>query len=262
MTALHVAFVCAVEDVFGPGVALWDRSIAVGGGMAESKRGGRPPKVTRQEIVDAALRVGLDRATVRVIADELNVTSMTIYNHFGKIEDIIDFCIMSIISDIIDDLQHSDTFEDTLERIAIRYYNLLCENRAVIFRVIDGNIFPEGTTACVDTLISYGTLRGLTPGEALFALRSVVHAAAGCAITRMSVRETTAAPWIDPASAERLDAGAAMELNNLKLALTDQALNVLDPLSGLKVAMQGLRAMFGDRMIAPASGSGAASARQ
>lgn len=221
--------------------------------MSESKRGGRPPKITRQEIVDAALRIGLDHATVRALAEELSVTSMTIYNHFGKIEEIIDFCIMAIIKNIIDDLDDSDTFEHTLGEISKKYYDLLCENRTVIFRVIDGDIFPDSTTVCVDTLISYGISRGLTAGEALFALRSVIHAAAGCAITRMSVPETSAAAWIDPVSAEKLDTGEAAELGNLKMALMDQTLDVLDPLAGVKAALQGLRAMFGDRMIAAAA---------
>lgn len=258
----HVAFVCCVKDVFGPGVVLRDRSMAVGGCMAEAKRGGRPPKITRQEIVDAALKIGLDRATVRAIAEELNVTSMTIYNHFGKIEEIIDFCIMSIIRDVMDVLTDDDTFEDTLEKIGVRYYDILCENRAVIFRVIDGNIFPEDTAAWVDRLVAYGIRRGLTAGEALFALRSVVHAAAGCAVTRLSIPATAAAAWIDPAAAMKLDSGKAPELNNLKLALMDQTLNVLDPMSGIKVVLHGLRAMFGDRMTAPASASRAASGRQ
>ena len=221
--------------------------------MKDAKKGGRPPKINRQDIVDAALKVGLDNATVRSIADELNVTPMTIYNHFGKIDDIIDYSIMSIIDRIIEELTDSDTFEHTLEQLAIRYFNLLRGNHVVILRVIGGNIFPAGTTACVDTLISYGTKRGLTPGEALYALRSVVHAAAGCAVTSMSLRETTA-PWIDPESAGRLAAGEPAELGNLYQALKDKTLPVLDPLSGVHVMLKGLRAMFGDRMVAPAAG--------
>lgn len=230
--------------------------------MTETKKGGRPPKVTREEIVEAALRVGLDRATVRCIAEELNVTSMTIYNHFGKIDEIIDYCIMSIIKDIIDNMIDSDTFDETLEKIAIRYFDLLCGNHAVLFRVIEGNIFPAGTTACVNTLISYGTSRGLSPAEALFALRSVIHAAAGCAVTSMSLRDGTAAPWIDPDSAERLGSAEAPELDNLKLALMDRQLNVLDPLAGIRVALLGLQAMFGDRMTSAVSGSAALSNRR
>ncbi|RYG29601.1 MAG: TetR/AcrR family transcriptional regulator [Burkholderiales bacterium] len=221
--------------------------------MVEAKKGGRPPKVTREEIVDAALKVGLDRATVRCIAEELNVTSMTIYNHFGKIDEIIDYCIMSIINDIIHNMIDSDTFEETLEKIAIKYFDLLCGNHTVLFRVIDGNVFPAGTTACVNTLISYGTSRGLTPAEALFALRSVIHAAVGCAVTNMSLRGDTAAPWIDKESAERLGSVEAPELDNLKLALMDRTLNVLDPLAGVNVALHGLRAMFGDRMKSAAA---------
>ncbi len=220
--------------------------------MSEGKRGGRPPKINRQEIVDAALRIGLDRATVRAIAEDLNVTSMTIYNHFGKIEEIIDFCIMSIIKDVMDELTDIDTFGDTIKKIGERYYEILCENRAVIFRVINGNIFPEDTAAWVDRLIGYGTRRGLTAAEALFALRSVVHAAAGCAVTRMSIPATAAAAWIDPASVNKVNGDDPPELHNLRLAIEDPALDVLDPLSGMKMVMGGLRAMFGDRMSAPA----------
>ncbi len=53
-------------------------------GVAEHRRSiGRPRSIDREKIVAAAHRLGLEKLTMRAIADELGVTTQALYNHIG-----------------------------------------------------------------------------------------------------------------------------------------------------------------------------------
>lgn len=55
---------------------------------------GRPPKVSRGQVVDAAIRLadagGLDAASMRSVARELGVGAMTLYTHVGSQRELVD----------------------------------------------------------------------------------------------------------------------------------------------------------------------------
>ena len=225
--------------------------------MQNVKRGGRPPKVTREEIAYAALKVGLDRATVRNIAEELGVTSMTIYRYFNRIEDIVDVSIKIMMDNVTDALDDLDTFEETLGDAAKKYFQIICENYIIIFRLVQGNIFPRATALCMDTLISYGVQRGLTASEAFFSLRCVMQAAAGCAVTNIG-RSGAIFTGSNQTLIEAWNPGVTTGLIHLNSALTARPMETVDPLEGVTVTLLGLRTMFGERMTKPASGLGAA----
>ena len=67
-------------------LALWDPP-------APATRG-RPPKVTRDQVVDAAIRLadadGLDAASMRSVARALEVGAMTLYTHVGSQRELLD----------------------------------------------------------------------------------------------------------------------------------------------------------------------------
>src|SRR5215469_9115022 len=50
---------------------------------------GRPPKVTTAQIADAALAIGLDRATVRNVADHLGMSVPGLYHHVRSREELL-----------------------------------------------------------------------------------------------------------------------------------------------------------------------------
>ncbi|MEX1007395.1 MAG: TetR/AcrR family transcriptional regulator C-terminal domain-containing protein [Acidimicrobiia bacterium] len=57
-------------------------------------RRGRPPTVSREDVIDASLRlierVGVKRFTMRKLADELNTAKMTPYYHIGDKENLLE----------------------------------------------------------------------------------------------------------------------------------------------------------------------------
>jgi len=53
-------------------------------------RRGRPPKVTRDQIVDTAVRLGLDSFTMVGLAEELGVSPATLYSHVAGRREVIE----------------------------------------------------------------------------------------------------------------------------------------------------------------------------
>ena len=56
---------------------------------AQPTRRGRPPKVGRDQIVDAAVRLGLDSFTMQGLADDLGVSPATLYSHVQGRDEVI-----------------------------------------------------------------------------------------------------------------------------------------------------------------------------
>jgi AcrR family transcriptional regulator len=70
---------------------------------AERARVGRPAKVTRDAIAKAALAVlddaGLEALTMRRLADDLGVGTMTLYGHVASKDELLDLAIDAAVSD-------------------------------------------------------------------------------------------------------------------------------------------------------------------
>ena len=57
--------------------------------VAAPARRGRPPKVGRDQIVDAAARAGLDSFTMQGLAEDLGVSPATLYSHVAGRDEVI-----------------------------------------------------------------------------------------------------------------------------------------------------------------------------
>lgn len=55
-----------------------------------SSRRGRPPKVSRDQIVDAAVRLGLDSVSMTGLAEEIGVSPATLYSHVAGRREVIE----------------------------------------------------------------------------------------------------------------------------------------------------------------------------
>lgn len=69
-------------------------------------RRGRPPKIGRDQIVDAAFRLGLDSFTMQGLADDLGVSPATLYSHVagrnevvGLVESRLEHAILDFTTD-------------------------------------------------------------------------------------------------------------------------------------------------------------------
>jgi AcrR family transcriptional regulator len=70
--------------------------------MIETKktdRGGRPPKLTNQQILDAAVAIGLPNLTFRGVAKALGVSVPALYHYFKDRDELAEFVANTIIVD-------------------------------------------------------------------------------------------------------------------------------------------------------------------
>jgi AcrR family transcriptional regulator len=70
-------------------------------GTRQGTRQGRPPKITRQDVVDAAVALaderGLAAVTIRAVAARLVVAPMTLYGHVASSDELVDLVVGATI---------------------------------------------------------------------------------------------------------------------------------------------------------------------
>lgn len=64
------------------------------------RRRGRPPKMSRAEIIDAALAVGFRDLTVVAVADHLNVRHTSLYTHISGYDDLCAAALQQVFDDV------------------------------------------------------------------------------------------------------------------------------------------------------------------
>src|SRR5690349_3592537 len=63
-------------------------------------RQGRPPKISRQDVVDAAVALAdaLDAVSIRAVAARLGVVPMTLYGHVANADELVDLVVGETIA--------------------------------------------------------------------------------------------------------------------------------------------------------------------
>lgn len=62
------------------------------------RRVGRPPQITREQVVEAAVRVGIDQLSMVGVAEALGVNHSTLYNHVAGREEMVVLAVDSIFA--------------------------------------------------------------------------------------------------------------------------------------------------------------------
>jgi AcrR family transcriptional regulator len=77
---------------------------AESGSSEVRRRRGRPATITRADLVAAALRlaqrVGLDRFTIKQLADELGVAPMTLYHHVSSRSELVQLVVEELLDSV------------------------------------------------------------------------------------------------------------------------------------------------------------------
>jgi len=72
------------------------------GSTRSAARQGRPPKIRRQDVVDAAVALagegGLAAVTIRAVAARLGVAPMTLYGHVANADELVDLVVGATIA--------------------------------------------------------------------------------------------------------------------------------------------------------------------
>lgn len=214
-----------------------------------ARKRGRPPKISRGDIANAALEIGLDQATIRNVAEKLGVSVMGVYHHVGNADELRDLAIARELDKLLGPVGKYATFEDALWDCARRFHDLLTSYPEMILRMLGGRIKPDGTALYFESLLSCGARHGLSEAETFHAARCVLLSAAGAAVTNASAVQSGSAPFLGV-----LEEGTAMleerQTPHVRALLETRVQGGEDPLECVRMTIKGLRETIGERMIA------------
>lgn len=87
-------------------------------------RGGRRPKLTREAIVETAIKIAdaerLDAVSIRRIASELGVRAMSLYTHIDAKEDLLDLMYDEVAQEVLIKGELPDDWREAMLQIARR----------------------------------------------------------------------------------------------------------------------------------------------
>lgn len=104
------------------------------------RRLGRPPRVTAAQIADAALAIGLDRATVRNVAERLGMSVPGLYHHVRTREELLAMAAAHSLGTLALPENEGQSLEDWLTSYARFVYDALLAQPELIGQILAGTV--------------------------------------------------------------------------------------------------------------------------
>jgi AcrR family transcriptional regulator len=153
-------------------------------------RTGRPPRTSRAQILAAARRIidrdGWERLTLRRLAAEVGVGTMTLYHHVRDREDLL----VQLINDMADQTPFPDLPRQPRDRIVVAataiHDGLAAQPWATEIIATDGYLDRLGESALrmVETIVSAAIEHGCTPEQAVDVFRGIWYYTVGELLVR------------------------------------------------------------------------------
>jgi AcrR family transcriptional regulator len=191
---------------------------------SERPRVGRPARINRRMIAEAAHELGLEGLTLKAVADRLDVSIAALYHHVSGKDDLMRLAA-----------EHSATQvplpEDRDQHWAVWLYEWAVYNRDVFLaqpglleQFLEGAISNDLIAERVDTILGVLVRQGFTVREANAAYELVTSCALGTAVSTLRERESARAGRAVPAVYKELvDRAGPDALPHLRQLIVDTA---------------------------------------
>lgn len=149
---------------------------------------GRPRRLTLDQVLDAALELGLDDLTMAAVANRLGVGVAVLYSYVKNREDLLGLAAIRAAQrhDFPEDRgQH---WAEYIADYARALYELLTTHSQSIINFMEGGLGPEAQLDSSEAWAAAMTKRGFTPEEALELLGIVGQLVLGCAASAIHAR--------------------------------------------------------------------------
>ncbi|MEZ5167474.1 MAG: TetR family transcriptional regulator [Acidimicrobiales bacterium] len=133
------------------------------------RRRGRPPRISRSSVVDAAIEVGLDDLSMDAVADRLGVTTPALYTHVRSRAELIQLAAADLLDDATRHLRTAPDWESWLRGWARLLNEQLGPVGGDVLGAIEGGIDLASLDAAARG-VALLTGAGLTPVEAAHVL--------------------------------------------------------------------------------------------
>ncbi len=150
---------------------------------------GRPARVDRAMIAEAAYEVGLDRITMKAVAERLGVSVPGLYHHVRGRDDLMRLGTEYSAAQLAFPVDRGQHWSVWLVEWARYSYDAFVGQPALLEQFVSGGVGPERVLAQIDTVVGGLTRQGFSAEDALDAYESVADMALGAALGEIRSRE-------------------------------------------------------------------------
>jgi AcrR family transcriptional regulator len=151
---------------------------------------GRPPRISRQTIAQAAHELGLDGLTLRAVAEHLDVSIAALYHHVSGKDDLMRLAAEYSAASVPIPQDTGQHWAVWLQEWASYNHDIFLARPALLAQYLEGAIPMETIAANVDRILGVMVRQGFGVLEANAAYEEVTAIALGSAV--MTTRERAA----------------------------------------------------------------------
>ncbi len=159
----------------------------------EPRRLGRPPRISREMIAEAAHELGLDGLTLRAVADHLGVSIAALYHHVSGKDDLLRLAAELSATRVPLPEDRGQHWALWLHEWATYNRDAFIAQPGLLSQYLEGAISAEAIAGNVDTILGLLVRQGFTILEANAAYELVTSCALGTALRTIREREAARA---------------------------------------------------------------------
>lgn len=138
-------------------------------------RRGRPPQVTVDDIVDAALELGIEDLTMRDLADRLGVGLSTLYYHVGSREELVTLSADRLVARLELNFGDPKDWESTMRDAGYRLRRLFETTPGLAMSAVTNPAWGETVASVHEVACGYLVRAGFAPATAWLAVRTMAE---------------------------------------------------------------------------------------
>jgi AcrR family transcriptional regulator len=155
--------------------------------------------VTRAQIADAALAIGLDRASIRSVAERLDMSVPGLYHHVRSREDLLALAAARGLGAVKLPVDTGQSLADWLRAYARFVFDALVAQPELVVQILAGTVDTLRQAEHLERFFEVLTARGATVDDAYRAYELLMAAVIGAAASAIGQRAATAAGRPSPA---------------------------------------------------------------
>jgi AcrR family transcriptional regulator len=155
---------------------------------------GRPPRISREMIIEVAREIGFEHFTMVSVADRLGVAVSALYRHVTDRDELSRLVTESWMEDFLPLADHGQHWAELARDLARLLFDTFTGNPALLIEQIRGGFSAISAMLSTETFLRLIVARGFSPSEALALAQDVRATALGAAV---AVSGSRAWDWED-----------------------------------------------------------------
>ena len=154
---------------------------------------GRPPRVTRDQIAEAALAIGLEQATIRAVADYLDMSVPGLYYHVRSRDDLLHIAADYSLGRLPLPRDTGQHWTKWVLDYASFVHRSLVDHPEIVTQLLMGNRDTLRQAEHIENVLELLTSRGFSVDDAFNAYTRLMSAVVGAAASEIQVDATNRA---------------------------------------------------------------------